>query len=487
MNARINVVVGLVAMFAMGSGALAAVDCPAVSKVADGTNPVTGHVFEVYKSNGISWDCANADAGSRTFGGVAGHLATITSSGEEQFVDGLRNGALSSGLDQGQVWVGGFQVPDSVEPGGGWRWVNNEGPFPGVNTGPAYTDWNAAEPNDFVGAENQLSLGRYGLGGGWNDEGTAPGTIGGYIVEYDVPRAAACSGATCQTIQGQTLIFPAGSIPPGATITFNAYEFSDPRVGTARCGVDPLILFSDPNDGKPELRIPPYLCGSPKFVVVAVDSSQLNILEGTVFVENKTDVVLPGNLYQCTDPIVQNFPTQGDPQFQDVVVWQTTDPTRMLEDSRGVGQFAGAAGEFTNACGSSEAKIKGASYYVVGLHVDFGPGNTWASNTAANHERFVALTLYKLSLLQQSVDNAKAAGALKNGDATKMSSQLDNAVKKLGRGDASGALGHVNQFLKFVNAAKYTVIPGENYNGEHLMRGTNIEFTLRVKVVPYGP
>jgi hypothetical protein len=366
-----------------------------------------------------------------------------------------------------------------------------------VNAGVAYADWvSPDEPNDggndYVEnhQEDHLALGRYPDRRGWNDEGSAPTSIGGYIVEYDVPRAAACTGPSCQTIQGQTLVFPAGSIPPGATIKFNAFEFSDPRVGTAKCGVDPLILFSDPNDGKPELRIPPYLCGSPKFVVVAVDSSQLNILDGTVFVENKTDVVLPGNLYQCTDPIFQNFPTQGDPQFQDVVVWQTTDPTRMLEDlpgNRGVdAQFAGAAGEFTNACGSSEAKIKGASYYVVGLHIDFGPGYTWNPNTAGNHDRFVALTLYKLSLLQQSVVNSKAAGALKNGDATKMGAQLDNAVKKLARGEPSDALESVNKFLKFVAAAKYTLIPGENYNGEHLMRGTNIEFMLRVKIIPYA-
>ncbi len=26
-----------------------------------------------------------------------------------------------------------------------------------------------------------------------------------------------------------------------------------------------------------------------------------------------------------------------------------------------------------------------------------------------------------------------------------------------------------------------------NYNGDHLMRGENIAFTLRVKVIPYAP
>jgi hypothetical protein len=206
-----------------------------------------------------------------------------------------------------------------------------------------------------------------------------------------------------------------------------------------------------------------------------------------VFVENKTDVVLPNNLYRCHDPIVRSFPTQGDPQFEDVVVWQTTDPARMLEDTGGAGQFAGAAGEFTSSCGSSQAKVKGASYYVVGLHIDFGPGYLWSENTAGNNERFTALTRYKLTLLQQAVANALAAHALTSVDANKMSAQLTSAVKYLDRGDPGDALESVNKFLKFVAAAKYTVVPGQNYNGEHVMRGSNIQFMLRVKVIPYTP
>ena len=475
-------------MLAAGS-ASAAVECVGVAGgnlVNAATNPDTGHYFEVYRADAIDWATANGNAAGRSCGGSAGHLATITSSGEEAFVDKFRHDSLALGLAQPQVWVGGLQSD------GGWRWVNNEGPFPSVNTEPAYANWAAGEPNNSGGVENHLTLGRYDSGdpwvdGGWNDEGIAPDLIGGYIVEYDVPRPAACTGATCETINGQILVFPPGSFQPGDTIKFNAFEFSDPRVGTAKCGIDPLTLFSDPNDGKPELRIPAYLCGSPKFVVVAVDSSELDILNGTVFVENQTDVVLPNNLYRCHDPIVRNFPTQGDPQFEDVVVWQTTDPTGMPENASGVGQFAGAAGEFTSSCGSSQAKIKGASYYVVGLHVDFGPGYTWAQNTAGNHERFVALTHYKLTLLQQSVAAARMAGALRPAVSVVMEALVALATYRLDHGNAAGALIQIRQFLALVNAARYTQIPGQNYNGEHLMRGTNIEFMLRVKVIPYGP
>lgn len=486
MHTKFRIIACLIALLGAGS-ASAAVTCTGSAGevlVNSSTNPETGHYFEVYAANGIDWATANANAAGRSCEGVTGHLATITASGEEAFVDQFRHQSLALGLPQPQVWVGGFQDT------GGWRWVNNEGPFPSANNDTLYANWAPGEPNNSGGVENHLTLGRFDFGdpwvdGGWNDEGIAPGSIGGYIVEYDVPRPAACTGASCQTINGQFLTFPPGSFQPGDTIRFNAFEIADPRVGSGQCGVNGLTLFSDPNDGKPELRIPAYLCGSPKFVVVAVDSSELDILNGTVFVENKTDVVLPNNLYRCHDPIVQNFPTQGDPQFEDVVVWQTTDPTRMPENASGVGQFAGAAGEFTSSCGSSQAKIKGASYYVVGLHIDFGPGYQWAQNTAGNHDRFVALTRYKVTLLQQSVANALAAGALKNGDATKMGQQLTLAVRNLDRGDSDDALENIQKFLKFVAAAKYTVVPGQNYNGDHVMRGTNIEFTLRVKVVPY--
>jgi hypothetical protein len=161
----------------------------------------------------------------------------------------------------------------------------------------------------------------------------------------------------------------------------------------------------------------------------------------------------------------------------------------MLEDATTAPpEYIGAATEATNGCGSTVAKVRGASYFVVGMHIDFGnAAYDYASSPALNYQQFVALTQYKLSLLQKSVAGAKADGALKNGDATKMTAQLNNAVKKLGQENPSGALGHVNQFLKFVNAANYTVIADQNYNGDHLMRGENIAFMLRVKVIPYKP
>jgi hypothetical protein len=510
---KINIILGAVATLAVGSAA--ATTAPAgvcdsvvsgVVKVGSGsTNPDTGHFYEVYKLGSISWDdamkCADSLSVLDPVSGknIPGHLATITSSAEDRWVDELRDAAFgqpafpAAGY-KGQAWLGGERIG-----AGGWQWVNGEGPFPSNNLGPAYANWAGGEPNNSGGVEDHVTAGRFGLYGGWNDEGAAPQSIAGFIVEYDVPRPAACDPATgsCQTIRGQSLVFPAGSFGTNTTIAFNGFQFKDPRVGAGTCGTAALTLFGFGD--QPELKIPPYLCGSPDLVVVAVNGDQLNIQSGIVAIENDTNVVLPLNTVKiCKDTVGPTSimrPTPGnDPQLDDVVVYQTTEPDRMREDYSSTGvdpQFIGAAGEFTNGCGSSRGSSKEPSYFVVGMHIDFG-----TTDPALVKERFVSLTLYKLSLLQQSVTAAGTAGVLKNGDTTKMTAQLNNAARKLGRGDPSGALGHVQQFLKFVNAAKYkTPAPASlyppdsnnNFNGEHLMRGTNIEFTLRVKIVPNTP
>ena len=494
MRKRISLTAGLTALFLMGSAGATGPDTSCGTLKASDTNPDTGHYFEIWEAAGIRWidaqECADVPNGA--YPDVRGHLATITSSKEDVWVNNLRKGWVNNsqvfgGL--GEVWVGGSQSAGSQETGFGWRWENGEGSIATLQQpSPSYSNWLNGEPNDLgaqEGSENHLAI---GLGGsfGWNDEGNL-NNITGYIVEYDIPRLAECTDGDCQTIEGQTLEFPEGSFDPNGdqTIGFTAFEFTDTRVTDGTCGLESLTLFKE-SDGFPpgvELRIPPYLCGSPRFLVVKVDATDLTIEDGAVEVVNDTEVVLPGNLFECIGP--KDSMTPRDPQKQDVVVWQSTNPEEMLETSLSTGVFTGAATEATNGCGSTRAKVRTGSYFVVGMHIDFG--------REFDDQDFVDLTQYKLSLLQTSVSNAKSAGVLKNGDATKMTAQLNNAVKKLGRDDPSGALKHVNLFLKFVAAARYNseLLPPDtkpyNYNGDHLMRGENIVFTLQDKVIPFAP
>ena len=513
MDRKIGLFAGLTALFAMGS-AHAQYVCPTVTPqkltVPNNINPETGHTFDVYKANGICWAQAQAFVSTLPAQGgptIFPYLATITSSSENKWiVDNLLTPALSLSipLSQSQVWVGGYRDAAAL---GGWRWENDEGPFSGVNGGTGYTNWAAVEgePNNTGGIENWLTLGRYATNlYGWNDEGSAVGSIGGFIVEYDTPRTAAeCTGTAtsteaCTTINGQTLTFPTGTFEAGDTIQFTAYEFNDPRVGPdGKCTVSPgaLTLFTDTAafGSNSELRIPAYLCGSPRFVVVKVNSEALTITKGTVFVENETtEKVLPSNLYKCFDPILGNPAVNTlyapDPQYQDVVVWQTTDPTKMSEDSinTSIGIYDGAATEATNGCGSTTAKVRGASYFVVGMHIDFGNDGDYPA--LQNYANFVALTQYKLSVVQKSVDESRTAGSVKKPDWQAMSSQLKNAISKLSAGDPAGALTSMQQFVFKVNSSTYgPVTNGFNYNGDHLMRGENIVFMLRVKIIPYKP
>jgi hypothetical protein len=505
MHKTIRLFAGLTALFAMGS-AQAEVLCPAgVELVHTDINDETGHTYEIYRKDGITWAaaaaCANKNLGNN-LAAPLGHLATVTSSSENQWlVESLLRPALEKTagpkLTQSQVWLGG------VRDAGAWRWVNNEGPFPGVNNGTVFANWAAVEgePNNSGGFENWVALGRYsGNLSGWNDEGAAVGSIGGFIVEYDTPKTLGeCVGTTstsklCTTIDGQTLEFPAGSFGGNSKINFTAFEFNDPRIDslTGKCSDRrPLLLFGHlPADE--QLTIPEYLCGSPKFMVVKLVPSNLNIFRGAVGVENDTATVLPGNLYQCADPIVGNGNANPDPQFQDVVAWQSTDPSLMLEKV-GTGIYLGTATEATNGCGSTTGKVRTGSYFVIGTHIDFNLANDFPLNAKANYDAFFALTQYKLNLLLQSVRNARSALVIRNPNGQAMESQVRNAISAMNAGDPASALTSINQFLKKVNDSTYVIagVPEPvlkyNYNGDHLMRGENIAFTLRVKVIPFKP
>ena len=65
-------------------------------------------------------------------GCTTAHLATITSQGEQDIVDGLMAGSDTN------AWLGGFQKGQSLDRA--WLWVTFE-PF-------LYTNWGEGEPND---------------------------------------------------------------------------------------------------------------------------------------------------------------------------------------------------------------------------------------------------------------------------------------------------------------------------------------------------
>ena len=119
-----------------------------------------------------TWIDAFKDARRRSYLDLRGHLATLTSQEENDFVwqTFQRNG----------FWLGGFQVPWARKVDKGWKWITRE-PW-------SFTIWPGSEPNDCCrtlyeedGEENFPQIGQDGL---WND---IPGDFvpTGYIIEYE--------------------------------------------------------------------------------------------------------------------------------------------------------------------------------------------------------------------------------------------------------------------------------------------------------------
>ncbi|MBA3725935.1 MAG: hypothetical protein H0W86_05675 [Armatimonadetes bacterium] len=118
-----------------------------------------GHFYEMVPT-WRTWLEAKADAESRTFMGRSGHLMTVTSQAEQDFV------VETFGEPLREASIGGYNTPE------GWKWVTGETW--------EYTNWAPGEPN---GSEYLAFHGGHGLGQ-WNDRPNSDTRH--YFVEYPV-------------------------------------------------------------------------------------------------------------------------------------------------------------------------------------------------------------------------------------------------------------------------------------------------------------
>jgi len=139
------------------------------------TNSGVLHVYEsVLDLDGTGAEAA-VKASTRDICDVVGHLATITSS-EEQ--NAIREGFPGiSWLDR-FLWLGGKESSN-----GNWEWENGEGSI----APPAYTNWMANEPKN--SAEQDCMAATFGqapTAGQWESQPCNSHSPAGFLVEYDI-------------------------------------------------------------------------------------------------------------------------------------------------------------------------------------------------------------------------------------------------------------------------------------------------------------
>lgn len=141
-------------------------------------------VTDPFTGSNNTWATASAAAAASIFGGVNGHLATITSQAENNFLFGLGPGGFSGFAG---AWLGGVgDLPQS----GHWLVGPEAGqPFSFVNFG-------GIEPNNAGLVYMNIGASFAGIAPGqWADEGVngiptaGPDPVVGYFIEWERPAA----------------------------------------------------------------------------------------------------------------------------------------------------------------------------------------------------------------------------------------------------------------------------------------------------------
>ena len=196
-------------------------------------NPSTGHAYSL-RYHEDDWIDARTDANSQFFNGGRGHLATITSQAEQDWI--------VANFDITEAFIGLSQssfTPGFSEPAGGWSWVTGE-PL-------AFTGWGGSHPDDGSGSAD------YGImvgDGSWEDVTQFGTFIRSHLVEWDAGLVGStfCDPADVNSTGQPTSLIAVNGLGSGTGVRLEVRQgppsqFGYFLVGTA--ALDPGQAVSD--------------------------------------------------------------------------------------------------------------------------------------------------------------------------------------------------------------------------------------------------
>lgn len=146
---------------------------PIMANVLEGTSTYNGHSYKLFDIS-MNWHDAKEYCESQ-----GGHLVTITSADEQQFVS-----TMASHSSKKNIWLGATKNSD-----GKYSWVSGE---------PAqFSNWSKGEPSNYNNSEDCVMMYTYSNSmvnlGEWNDVASTGGTVDGFklddigfICEWDI-------------------------------------------------------------------------------------------------------------------------------------------------------------------------------------------------------------------------------------------------------------------------------------------------------------
>ncbi|ASV28994.1 PA14 domain-containing protein [Maribacter cobaltidurans] len=288
--------------------------------------PATGHYYEYIPSLGITWTNANTAANARTYFGLQGYLATLTTQQEADF-----SGSQAAGTG----WIGGSDAATE----GVWQWVT--GPEAGTTfwngdaagSSPNFAFWNNGEPNN-SGNEDYAHITHPNVNpnGSWNDLTNTGATSGdyqpqGYVVEYGGMPGDATLDITAVTTINIDDVAPTASNPAPVTI-YCPGDIPPPDINDVidevdNCDPSPTVIFvSDVTNGgsDPEIITRTYrvsdAAGNQTVVEQIISIYSLSVatqpMDNTILVGNNAVFSIVGN---NTDSYVWEVSTNGGVGF----------------------------------------------------------------------------------------------------------------------------------------------------------------------------